>query len=160
MKDISLLTPNCVNLSKYATDFLGNPHWVICEDYFHKLGDDLNEFYIHIPEGYLFSKWNMPDIISKLLGDEHLAALVVLNYMKEHRIMRYKTRTISMSIKTIESTFNKLLKHMQVSLYKRLLLKMLLPIYRAEPIDKGYKIRKQAVSFFLREYKKLNGYYK
>ena len=160
MKDISLLTPNSVSLSKYATDLLKNPHWVICDDYVHRLSEDLNDFYIHIPEGYLFSKWNIPVIITSLLGEENLAALVVLNYMKEHRSMRYKTRTIVVSVETIESTFFKLLKHMKVPLYKRALLKMLLPFYRVEPPDKGYRIRKQAVSFFLREFKKLNGYYK
>jgi hypothetical protein len=160
MKDISLLTPSSVSLSKYATDILNNPHWVICEDYVHKLGGDLNEFYIHIPEGYLFTKWNLPSVITNLLGDEHIGALVVLNYMKEHRLMRYNTRTITMSIETIEATFLKLLKQMKVSLYKRVLVKLLLPLYRAELNDKGYKIRKQAVSFFLKEYKKMNGYFK
>lgn len=160
MRDIRLYNPSTHSrLSDYATKLMRHPHWVLTQDFVHSLSGDLRDFYIHIPQGYLFKKWQIPPMLTYLIGPQGEAALIVLTYLREHRTMRYKEKVINLSIDMMERVFMDLLKRLGVSILKRATIKTLLPFYRVDTPDKGYRIKKQAISFYLKETFIMRGYY-
>lgn len=159
MKSNTCIVPS-ISFSRYATELLNEPHWVVTEDFIFKLKYKMNDFSVLIPKGYVFKQWHIPDTLLSIIGKHNTKALLIYTYLQEHRMMRYKDSVINICSKTIENVLIDILTCMGVPKRRRLLLYLLFPFYRVKPHDNGYKIKKQAISFYLKETKRLKGYYK
>lgn len=149
-----------ISFSRYATELLNTPHWVVTEDFHFKLKYKMSDFSVLIPKGYVFKQWDIPETLLSIIGKHNTKALLIYTYLNEHRHMRFKDTVINICSKTIENVLIDVLTCLNFSKRKRLLLYILFPFYRTKAHDNGYKIQKQAISFYLREIYRTKGYFK
>ncbi len=145
-----------VAVSKYATDFLKEEHYITTKPMSCIVLND-KDFSITVPEGYLFRKWNISKNILSILKNE--TALIVLSYIKENPSIKCNKTNIYFGDFTIVKAEYDILKHLKIPLLKRLLVCVFLFFNEDKLLEKNYKIAKQAVQFFLREKKGKDGNY-
>lgn len=160
MRDLRTIVEQDFSISKYASDLLGETHWVIHESFTYRLSGDLSDFHIIIPAGYVFKQWHLPPCILCAMGVNILSVLILYTYLHEHRTLAYKDKRITLSKKGLHDVFMSFIKRFDIGLIRRTLVAFLFKIYHHKPLDKGYKIKKQAIAFFLTEYRKMHGYFK